>query len=284
MANIIVDGVEKRPGRVAVRSSGGMPILDETYEFLVKTDDPFATRLSVITTPGLPLVGITVSPSGYGICKNIDAVRRPNQVEYWDGTATFSSEVDERQSEQDPTKEPTEWVPIYETKMERVQQTVTKDKSGNAIANSAGQPFEVGLTVARYLPVWEFYQFESDSVTDEEIIDRHEKINSGTFKGRAAETLLLNVLTSVVGFYYGKRTRLTNYRLTYDKLKWRHRRLDVGTVYLDSGEHKPYLDADGNVMLGALDGSGGKQTPGTAPAVLEFDVYDQIAFSFLRTS
>jgi len=52
---------------------------------------------------------------------------------------------------------------------------------------------------------------------------------------------------------------------------------------LEGGEHVPYLDAEGNVMLGALDGSGAKVTPGQPPAVLEFDMFPTSTFAdFLR--
>jgi hypothetical protein len=54
-------------------------------------------------------------------------------------------------------------------------------------------------------------------------------------------------------------------------------------VYLEGGTHKAYLDDDGNVMLGGLNGLGAKVAPGTAPAVLEFDMYEELAFAdFLR--
>jgi hypothetical protein len=62
-----------------------------------------------------------------------------------------------------------------------------------------------------------------------------------------------------------------------------HKRLDVGTVYLSGGEHQPYLDEGGNVMLGGLDGSGGKVGAGTEPSVLEFEMYSPVEFAdFLR--
>jgi hypothetical protein len=67
-------------------------------------------------------------------------------------------------------------------------------------------------------------------------------------------------------------------------LNWRHKRLDVGTVFLDGGVHKPYEDDAGNVILGGLDGSGAKVAPGTEPNVLEFSMYPEVNFStFLRT-
>ena len=275
---------EKRVGDIRIRSKGGLPIIEETWEYLVTADSVIeSNRLDVATLDGLPVVNVSTSTSGLTICRSKSAVRRDENALMWDVTCEFSSEVDEGSQTQDPESDPNVWVPIYETKFERLQEIVTRDVNGTPIANSAGQPFQTGLTISRFIPVWEFYQFEPASVTDEDVIERNETLNDATFKGRAAETLLLTVLTSVVGFYYGSRRRLTKYSLKYNDRTWTHKRLDVGTVYLDTGVLKPYLDNDGNVMLGGLNGSGARVTAGNDPAVLEFDIYPTTTFtSFLR--
>lgn len=274
---------EQSEGRSSVRSSGGVPVLDESYHYLVRTTSAAEDRTTVLSASGLPQVGITLSAGGIAVCKNVDAVRRSDQKTLWDVTATFSSEVDERQATQSVSGDPTEWVPIYETKFERLQEIMTEDADGDAIANSAGQPFETGIVRSRFIPIWEFYQFEPASVTDEQVLERNETVNSAIFKGKEIHTLLCTVMSSVIGFYYGNRRRLTRYALRYNVKTWKHKRLDVGTAYLESGKLKPYLDDDKNVMLGGLNGSGAKVTAGTKPSILEFDQYDEIAFAtFLR--
>lgn len=274
---------EQRAGRSSVRSSGGVPVLDETYHYLVETSSAAEDRITVLAASGLPRVGITLSAGGIAVCKNVDAVRREDQRTLWDVTATFSSEVDERQGTQSVTGDPTEWKPIYETKFERLQEILTEDVDGDAIANSAGQPFETGIVRSRFIPIWEFYQFEPESVSDETVLSRNEVVNSAVFKGKDIHTLLCTVMSSVIGFYYGNRRRLTRYAIRYNEKTWKHKRLDVGTVYLDSGKHKPYLDDNGNVILGGLDGAGAKVAVGTKPSVIEFDQYEEKAFTdFLR--
>jgi hypothetical protein len=273
---------EQSAGQSALRTSGGIPILDETFNFLVRSDTTNENRLTVLLTTGLPQVGVSVS-ANYAVCKTVTAVRREEQRKLWDVTATFSSEVDESQNNQQSSEEPTIWVPIYETKFERLQEIVTKDYNDEAVANSAKQPFETGLIRARFIPIWEFFQFESDAITDEQVLERNEVVNSDSFRGRAAHTLLCTVVSSVVGFYYGRRLRLTRYSLRYNAKNWKHKRLDVGTVYFENGELKPYEDKGGNVILGGLDGSGGKQFAGEPPATLEFAMYPEVSFSgFLR--
>lgn len=275
---------EQREGRSSIRSSGGLPVLDETYYHAVRADSTTADRLAILATPGVPVPGTTVSAWGGAICKHVEATRRKDQVTYWDIVSEFSSDVDERQSSFNPRTDPEAWVPVYETKFERLQENVTKDTSGVAVANSAGQPFENGIIRARFIPIWELFQFESASVTDEQVIARNEVVNDATFRGKAAKTLLCSVMSSVIGYYYGARRRLTRYSLRYNVQTWQHKRLDVGTVYLSAGEHEPYLDAAGNIMLGGLDGSGAKVTPGDPPFVLVFDLYESAAFdTFLRT-
>ena len=129
-----------RPGACSLRTSGGIAILDETYHYIVvatAVDEPY---LSVITTSGLPTVNSTVTI--YGVCRSISATRREANPKIWDVVAEFSSEVEDRQSSANPQSDPLVWVPVYETKFERIQEVVTKDFSGASIANSAGQPFD----------------------------------------------------------------------------------------------------------------------------------------------
>lgn len=280
---VIVGNATKRDGACAIRSSGGMAILDETYYYLVLAPTKDTAYLDVLNTPGLPLVNFTVSPSGYGICRTKSATRSTINPRYWDVVCEFSSEVEENNDGNDPTSDPTTWIPVYETKFERFQEVVTKDLDGTSIANSAGQPFENGMTITRLIPLWEFWQIESAALTDEDLIERNETINETEFRGRAAETLLLSINSSVIGYYYGQRRRLTQYAIRYNWRKWTHKRLDVGTVYKDGSTYKSYLDADGQVILGGLNGSGGKVTVGNPPATLEFDMYEQLEFAdFIR--
>lgn len=277
---------EGREGDCYLRSNNGIPSYEETWHFIVEASDAFVRRDEVILTDGLPRLNVSGSPSGVGRCRGIRANRRPERVTLWDVTAEFSSEVADAQSggSNEPTStNPEEWIPIYETKFERLQEIVTKDFAGTAIANSAGQPFQTGMTRGRYIPVWEFFQLEPASIGDEFVLSRTEVTNSATFRGRSDGTLLLVVLSSAIGYYYGEQRRLTRYSMKYNYAGWKHKRLDVGTVYLDSGVLKPYTDDGGNVILGALDGSGGKVTAGSPPAVKEFDQFGELDFNtFLR--
>lgn len=274
---------ERRVGDFTISSSGGVPRIEETYVFLVEAESKNTSRFEVARTPGLPLVGVTVSSYGLTRCASKSCQRMEGKATLWEVTCVFSSEIEEGQDSQDPNSDPVEWIPIYETKFERVQTVVTRDFAKKAIVNSAGQEFPVGLTITRKLPIWEFYQFEPATVDDEEVIDRSETVNLHTFRGKPAQTLLCSVLSSAIGFYYGTRLRFTRYSLMYDRKTWKHKRLDVGTQYKDGATLKDYLSTDGSIMMGGLNGSGGKVAPGAEPAILEFEMYDKKDFnSFLR--
>lgn len=284
MASWIRSGSEKRSGSASISSSGGMPVLNETYSFIIESDTKFASRIEILYgTPNFPKVNQTVSAYGLAVCKGVTANRREDNPFLWDATATFSSEVDEGQDNQDPQTDPTDWVPVYETKFERLQEVVTEDQNGDPVANSAGQPFATGLTVGRFIPMWEFFQFEPATVDDETLIARNECVNNATFKGKPQKSLLLTILSSKVSFYYGQRRRLTQYCIRYNSRLWTHKRLDVGTVFKDGTQIKPYKDSlNQTVILGGLNGAGAKVAAGDPPATLQFDIYPSISFSFLR--
>jgi len=288
---------EKREGSARIRSSGGIPTIEETYSFLVRADSKSTSRFSVLATAGLPIVNVSASSYGLTICRTKDATRREDQPDLWDVTCEFSSEVEEGQdagSGQDPESDPETWIPVYETKFERREEVVTKDFAGSPITNSAHMPYPTGLVIGRFLPVWEFYQIEAATITDLQVLNRCEVVNELEFRGCDAHTLLCTVVSSVRGYYYGAARRLTQYRLCFNDRNWKHKRLDIGPAYLDPGsEGSPcgvaggwsaYKNCEGDVINGPLNGSGGKATFGTGPAIREFEMYPKVSFAtFLRS-
>lgn len=274
---------EKREGDITITGTGGLPKVEETFVFRVLMNSKTATRLEAASLPGLPITNVTLSSGGYTVCKTKTARRDNANPRLWEVSCTFSSEVEEGSETQDPETNPTEWVPVWTSKRERLVENQSEDQNGDPIANSAGQPFAGGIQVPRTIPVWEFWQFEPATVSDIEISDRCETVNNATFKGFDAKTLLLSVNDSSIGFYYGQPLRLTQYSLKYNKKDWRLKAQDKGTVFLDAGKLSPYTDEEGNVISGPLDGAGEKQPEGDGPATLYFDIYEPINFSeFLR--
>lgn len=277
---------EHRQGDVNLTSKGtGEVTIEETYVYIVEADSKTDNRLYVSQCPGLPIVGVSRSAGGLAVCKSISGQRRQENPIIWDFTCSFSSEVEEN-NDQQPGTDPEAWVPVRKTIFEKLEYKAVEDASGKQYRTSAGESFKGGIPQTLWLLSWEFSQFESISVTDEDLMDRNEVVNGSTYKGKQAKTLLCRIMESSVGFFYGQRRRLTKYRLTWKKDKWTERILDIGTYYLDAnGKQVPFLDKAGNIQEGGLDGNGGKvanASPPTSVGILEFDRYETSSFSFLR--
>lgn len=283
MSTSVRGNTVKREGSARIRSSKGTPVYECSYSYIVEATAKDEDYLDVLATAGLPVVGVTVEPSGFAVCTSKVGARRAENPKLWDVVCDFSSEIDDTSgSEGDPASDPETWVPLYETKFERYQEVVTRDFAGVAIANSVGQAFPNGMTITKHIPIWEFYQIESAGLSDETVIGRSDVVNSSTFKGRAAKTLLCVVLSSVIGRYYGALRRLTRYQLKYKPDKWTHKRLDVGTLRFNLSNELVAYEIDNQVVSGGLDGTGAAVDEGDPPAVLEFDMHNAISFSFLR--
>ncbi len=269
-----------REGGVRSRWKNGIITTEEDWSFLVQADSLTQNRQEIIFgTAGLPVLG-TVFNNMMTVGK--DASRTAEHGLVWRVTVTLSNEVDgddQNQQQGDPTT----WIPVRQMLYERIEEVMTKDASGTVIANSAGQPFDTGIVQARYMPAWEFWQFDPISLTDEQMLAYAEVCNSTLWKTKAAKTWLCKIIDSTVGFYYGYRCRVTQFRVVYNWKKWTTKRLDVGTVYKSGSNILPYLDDQGNQYLGPLNGSGGKVSAGSPPAELEFDRFPTVDFAtFLR--
>lgn len=281
---------ETRESTGRLLTQNGQPIYEETRNYIVQADYVGQSRYEILNqTPGLPRLGQFTS--GFATCKSVDATRRTEQGLIFDCVAEFSSEVQEGQEGSDERPEqPDTWIPIYELKKERISEQFTKDVDDKRFANSLGDPFEGGISIGRFIPIYDFYQFESASISDDTMLKRNETTNKTAFRGAEPDTLLMYV-ESVVGRYYGKRLRLNHYTLKYNKENWLLKVADKGSRYLDPGppaRFKPFVVEDEDLgisvpYIGALDGSG-DANPGGEPVVLiEFRQFQQIEFNqFLR--
>lgn len=274
-----------RVGGVRLRAGRAGPVRESTRSFLVQAEAG-DTEDAIIEATGLRIGSLTV----YGIVKSIDANFRPERLDLWDVVIDFSTEVEDGNEEDPERTDPTEWIPIYRTKFERLVEQFNTDASGDPVVNSAGVYIPQGITRTRYIPIWDVYQFEPPSVKDETILDRNEVVNENKFRGKAAKTLLCTVVQSEIGFYYGRKLRFTQYEIRYNKKTWQVPMADLGTQYLDTGVLKDFIVKGGELKLGGLDGSGapaggvvdGFPVDGE-PAILFFDQFPTADFkTFLR--
>jgi len=276
---------EMREGQASVKKGKGTTLtFTSTWHFLVVTDDKYVSREEVLFgTQGLPFVGLI-----YGviqaICTGMDAVRRKENPIYWDVTATFDTGSEsQKQSQNDPTSnDPTTWVPVFIVDSFETRDKVLKmDKSPTpkACVNSALTPFADPLTETQTLCSFSFTQFESVSLTLNQILDRNETTNETAFVGYAARTLKLNVTQAEQGYFVSTPAWRLEYRVTYDRDTWDEERLDVGPTNL-TGES--CMDQKRmHKIVGNLNGSGVQIY--TAPSTITFRTKTQIEFaSFIR--
>lgn len=285
-----------REGGVRCTYNEGVIDREEDWHFNVRSDQVDVNRNDVLyNTPGLPLIGVTIS-NGM-LCKGGDAERDPGDAKLWRVSLTFSTSVDQNDANNNTAQQqgdPTLWVPVRRLMWETKEEISQTDANGNPILNTAGQPFEGGIVKRRYLPAWEFVQWEPLSVTDLQILERMSVVNNGTWpptNGKPAKTWQCRVLDSVVGFYSGYRCRMTTYRVVYDVEKWTEKRPSIGTSYRIGGGSGSLTDyiVKGSKIKGKLTSTGDRVTgedgvdiAGRTLGVVEVDIHPTTSFSFLR--
>lgn len=277
---------EKRNGSAKLNQDGRSGLsFSSTVEFLVVASDKSVSREEVLLlTPGLPIVGLLYGPL-LATCTSKSATRRTDHPLYWDVTCEFeTSREQQRQDPNNPSDNPTTWIPVFKVdSFISKPRVVTTDKSSptKPIRNSAKQPFEEPLTVNRLLAQFSFTQFENPTQSLDDIMSRNENVNSSSFAGFGARTLLLNLTGAELGYYGGYPAWRCTYQVTYDNETHDVKLLDVGSCYLDSGDQKPYMDKLNQYrIVGNLNGSGAKAADA---ATLTFKVYDELDFStFIR--
>jgi len=272
---------QKRDGQASVRKNGKRLVYEESYSYIVQTDDVNTTRYQVLSSSAVPKVNVTIGGGGFSVCNSVEANRRDQNPLIWDVQATFSSDIEEDTSGADESQSgvPTAWTPIAELGFETFTEVSFTDANGDPFDNSANYVFPNGIPLTRTLIKYDFEQFEATSTDIDEIADRNETVNSATFQGRAAKTLRLQVRKASIGYYYGYRVWRVAYSMTYKPDTWQFKVADIGPWYLDGSDRKDFVSADGSRIIGNLNGSGASAT---TASILEFDKYEAISFDFLR--
>lgn len=283
MAVVAVNGPTPLAG-INLRKNGKRLLAEEQWEYLVETDDVLTTRREVLIAAGLPIVGQTLSTGGITVASAKRAERTEVNRLWWKVTVDFSSEVEEdtNGSNESQSDDPTNWFPLAEASFETYQFYGLVDVNGVPFRNSAGAPFSSSLPLTRRLVKYEFEQFEAATTTLDEISDRNETVNSATFVGKPAKTLLLHVKKATIGYYYGYRVWRVEYAMVYNKDTWKHKVLDVGPYYLSGGNKVPFKTPPPleTAYMGFLTPTGGASATSTTK---EFDRYESQNFaSFLR--
>jgi hypothetical protein len=260
-------------------------------EYIVLSDVRNESELAVLATTGLPIIGVS-SLAGFpgAICRALNPVQDQRQPHLWSVRATFSTDTIQQEPPNtgpngSPNLNPTTWIPIYRGRMEYYQEVIYKDFSSppKDYVNYAGVPFSEPLVVNKPIVVYDFWQFESNTVTDKQIGERTDKINSSSVTRGSntwpAKTLKISVVEFERGFFYGFACVNIHYMIAYKPSTWAVKPLQVGYEYrLVAGGVRVAspklvaLETDGTLRDDSL------------PVLSnnEFLPHDTISFGFLR--
>lgn len=293
MPSEIVSESELRPGTGSVKAGKlQQMIFTSQYKYIVLASSKTVSREEILLlTPGLPIVGLV-----YGVtqqkCMSKTASRMGVNPLYWEVVADFESGAeDQKPDPSDPDNpDPVTWIPLFQIdSFETKQRVLYEDFSTTPkkIVNFANQPFAEPLTRTVTICSFSLVQFESATQDINDIMDRNDTVNEGTFRGRDAKTCKLNVTGAELGYYGFFPAWKITYKVTYDPDTWETEMLQVGSVFKDTADGnkiKPYLDqTNSHRIVGKLAANGDKLAHTADPLTTKFLTYKQISFDFIRS-
>jgi hypothetical protein len=150
-------------------------------------------------------------------------------------------------------------------------------------------PTGTGSSITNGTSVWKYVAVPAGAVTLDQIEERCDTINETVFRGRAINTLLLEVRRATIGTYFGFRRWKIEYAMKYKKDGWKRRQLNMGWEFKNgSGQLQKFQDpVDKSYYMGKLDASGdavANQVTGS-PHISEFLEYEEAEFNdFIRVA
>lgn len=161
----------------------------------------------------------------------------------------------------------------------KIYQCKTAGTSGGTLTPG---PTGTATNITEGTVVWDYVPVESGSVNLDQIEERCDKLNSVTFRGRPANTLLLEVRRAAIGTYYGYRRWRVEYAMKYKEETWTIEQLNMGWEYKNAaGKLVKFKDQDGSYFLGKLASNGTALSDQIAddPTYEEFEGYKTIDFN-----
>lgn len=203
----------------------------------------------------------------------------------------FSNDRKEEESEQrQDHPNPIDRDPVITRTFEKVDRAIHKDRDGNAILNSAGDPFEEPVIAQETYPVWNIsVNLEEDPAWMDELCDKVNQ-NAITIRGRnypAGEALFEPGEVSDEKTEAGQDYFRVNCRILINRRGWKERRYDNGYRKKQDGDlvRITVEDEDGETTYPndpvLLDGAGdvlANPTPENA-VELEFETFEEGDFS-----
>jgi hypothetical protein len=271
----VLKGFKKGKGGKLSKTERGT-VYTESMTAIVISNIPNESPYNVCLTSGLPKVGIDRLPPTNAVCVDLDPKQDELSPYVWRVGIEYSTETDQQDTGEDP--DPTTWVPIYKGKIQTYPEVLHRDFSTppKPYLNSARSKFTEPLIVNRPVIVYEFTQYEPATITDIQIGDRNDTVNSAEVKSFPAQTLKLSITEFERGYYFGFPAVRISYAASYKKNKWLNVPYDMGYEYILSDKKIP------SETLVFLNPDGTLKSDQTFPLSLEFKQFREIPFTFLR--
>ena len=260
-----------KAGPIAARTASGIPQIGNTYNNGLAGVDPYyeedlASWCNRIATK-LKSAGNNPSHAKYQVTCDYGA------LEY----AQFGN---------DPANDWPIKVQFGSATYERV---ILIDQAGDAIANSAGDPFAEPCLESDDRPLLVVTRAERVDAYDFALSNVYRNsTNNATWNGFAAHVVKCKAITTgdptynqPNNYYY----YMVQYVFELNRDLWKYRPVDQGYAYLDGGARKPILDEVTRQIASEprfLDGSGGILDPGDPPVALEFQTIPALDFSLFN--
>lgn len=202
------------------------------------TRDQVASGIGVL--PGAP------HPNwSFATCNNIKISRRPTRAPHCAWDATYSYATDAVVPSDTASTDPTLRRVNRTTGHTQQQRFIIKDKTGVLITDAAGSPFDGGVPVTDWLGTITWRRDETHSSTSQsQAVQLTGKLNSTTFMGCAAETLMLDV-TGEEKWEGSYHFWTFTYTMTYDKDGWQPAPANAGLWKKVSGKRVRITEGDG---------------------------------------
>ena len=266
-----------------VRSSTQTHLWQRTYtrQFRAVTNNatigPLAVREALPVSIGNSFVSRGDIDKG-SFCQEITVTCTDTDGKQWDATATYGP-YDAANQPQNPTLRPLK-ITWSSTVREKV---LVADSDGNAVLNSAGDPFDPPVVVDEYYPVVTIGRAE---MTNDPALNfkYRSAINSDVFLGADPGTVKCVPIEAElafdqdIGWYYNK-----TYRFEFDQGGWNKGSLDQGLRSLAGGIVSPIFAKGVAITEPALlDGSGKALPVSGAPVFLDFKRYASLPFAIFN--
>lgn len=266
-----ITSVIQKPGTRSAKTA--RKSIEFSDQFQIETDDPSDNQITVIThfqsigyKPGNLINGYRIKSVDYS--DNEDGAT-------WLATVNYGLDSESSQQSANPLNDP----PKYSISGQSVPLPVDFDSSGNAIVNSAGDPFQELQFIEDERDI---IQITKNFATYPSGLAKQarRKVNSGNFLGFGPKEVRYKGMSGsssydpTIGVYYTVTVEFET------APSWERELLDQGFRELDGGELKQ-IKVDGETISQPvpLDGSGGKLAANGTPVNLAFEFYETANFA-----